>query len=48
MMAEAWGRPPWEIEEQTPVVWADRYVEYHNAIEKSKPKPRASAGRRVV
>lgn len=49
MAAEAWGRPPWEIEEQAPAVWMDRFAAFHNAkATAGQPKGGGGKGRRLV
>jgi hypothetical protein len=45
--AEAWGAPPWELEEHAPAIWLDRFVALRNA-EADASKPKSKAGRGVT
>jgi len=51
-MAEAWGVRPWELEEDAPALWVDRWAAAENAkAQASEPKHnRAGSGgaRRLI
>lgn len=44
--AEAWGVRPWELEEDAPALWLDRFVALRNAeAEANKPRTRPNGGK---
>lgn len=48
-MAEAWGIPPWEVEEHASAEWADRFIVWRNAqAEMMNPKKIAGKGKRLI
>lgn len=53
-MAEAWGMPPWAIEEHANVEWPERFVAYRKALaarqqrEMDRYQPVSSAGNVTV
>ena len=51
--AEAWGVTPWQVEEEAPAVWVDRFVAVANerAAEQernSKKSAKGGTGRRLM
>jgi hypothetical protein len=44
-MAEAWGIPPWEIEERGSALWGERYVLWRTAVNKAQEKAQKDPGR---
>ena len=46
-MAEAWGIPPWVVEEQASQAWVERYLLYRNEIAKEQERQAEKAKRNV-
>lgn len=44
LAAEAWGAPPWEIEEAASALWIDRFAAVRNAEASASAKPQHIAG----
>jgi len=48
-MAEAWGIPPWDVEDHASAEWADRFIVWRNAqSEMMNPKKIAGKGKRLI
>jgi hypothetical protein len=48
-MAEAWGIPPWDVEDHASAEWADRFIVWRNAqAEMMNPKKIAGKGKRLI
>ena len=42
--AEAWGIPPWVVEDTAPALWVDRFVAMANAKAAAQKQPKPKAG----
>lgn len=49
-MAEAWGLPPWQIEKECSVFWADAFADYvkWRAFEAEKAQRQVAHGTRNI